>query len=422
MANLTRRIALPLYVNSFYLISSTVISSGLGFIFWMLAARSTSAAEIGIATAAIASVNLLITLCDLGLGTTLIYYASAERVETTTLLNTTITVGWLCISVGATIFIIGIPFWSAGLMPIRDGAALVILFILFTAINYILGLQDAAMVSKRRAYYVLLRNLACNIPSVLLLLPLVNLIGGYPSILMAYSMPNIIIGLIAGIVVLPYYFKGYCFFGRIDRDVLAKVSSYGIASYVSNIFWGLPAYILPIIAINTLTAEKTGYFVINWTIANFVLIAPRVVGYSLFAEGSRRTKDLWSSSVLSFILIIGLVAPVIFILWFRGDYVLSFFGEGYINVTLLRLLLISILPFTINSIFFIILRVQKRMKLIILFSAVLTASILITTTVLVHILGDEGLAMGWLLGHTSTAIVVFVIAGYKKIMNRLVIA
>jgi O-antigen/teichoic acid export membrane protein len=398
--------------------AGTVASSGLGFVFWMLAARSTSAADIGIATAAIASINLLIALCDLGLGTTLIHYASAEWAQAIILINTMIATGWLCIGVAAIGFLGGVPLWSPGLMPIRGDVALVIVFFAFAAFNHILGLQDAAMLSQGQASYIFWRNLACNIPSVVLVWPLVHLIGKYHALFLAYSLPNIIVGLIAGIVILPRYFKGYRFFGRIDRDILTKTAPYGLANYTSNILWGLPAFLLPIIAINTLSAENTGYFVINWTIANFVLIAPRMVTYSLFAEGSRSNKDLLSSSIHSFTLILVLVAPVILFLWFRGDYVLGLFGQGYINISLLRLLLMSIVPFAINSIYFVILRVRRRLKQIILFSALTAASVLTLAGVFVYVMGAEGIAMGWLLGHTIPTIVVSAIAVRTLLINR----
>ena len=168
------------------------------------------------------------------------------------------------------------PIWSPGLVPILSEGTLVLVFIAYAAFNYILSLQDAAMLSQGRASYVLWRNLACNVPSVLLLLPLAYLVGGYGSLFLAYGLPNIVVGVFVGLAVLPLYFQGYRFFGHIHRPTLSKIAPYGFANHTGNILGGISAYALPIIVVNTLTAEQTGYFFICWTIANFALIVPQV--------------------------------------------------------------------------------------------------------------------------------------------------
>jgi len=419
-ADFRQRIASPLFINSFYLMGGPVASAGLGFVFWMLAARSTQAADIGIATAAIAGINLLMALSDLGLGTAIIHFASSDRKAATGLVNTIIALGWICISIATVIFLMGVPFWSPGLMPIRNDIALLFFFFVYSAFNYVLALQDAGMLSQGRASYVFWRNIACNLPSVLLVLPLVNLIGGHGSLFWAYGFPNVIVGLFVGLMILPRAFEGYRFFGTITTDVLGKIAAYGLANYAGNILWGIPAYVLPLIAINTLTAEETGYFFIIWTIANFALIAPRMVSYSLFAESSRNNKNLASASIHSIMLILVLVTPIIVVLWFWGDFILGLFGQSYINLSLLRLLLISIVPFSINSIYFVILRVRRRLKQIILFSALVASSILALASVFVRVMGIEGLAMGWLFGHSLAAVIVSMIVIAKILAKRLV--
>jgi O-antigen/teichoic acid export membrane protein len=418
VAYLRQRIALPLYINSFYLIGGTVASAGLGFLFWILAARSASAADVGVATAALASVNLLIALCELGLATSLIHFAVAERAESVRLLNSLVAAGWLCIGVVAAIFLAGLDWWSPGLMPLRSSWLLAGVFWAYTGFNYILALQDAAMLSRNRAGYVFWRNLACNIPSLLIVLPLLRLVGGYTALFLAYSVPNIVIGSIIGLIILPRQFAGYRFFGRLDWAAIAKIARYGLTNYLGNILWSLPTYVLPVIAVNTLPAEETGYFFINWTIANFILIAPRMISFSLFAEGSQNKKGFRSSALQSLLLIFTLSAPIVLLLWFQGAHILGLFGKGYIRMSLLRVLLLSIVPFSINSVFFVVLRVQRKLKQIILFSALTAAAALIAARLLVAAYGVDGLAIGWLFGHTLSALVVALVAARALLARR----
>ena len=63
-----------LYRNSIYLMISTLIMSVLGFVFWMVASRLYSADSIGLATAIISVMGLIVGLSVLGLNAGIIRY------------------------------------------------------------------------------------------------------------------------------------------------------------------------------------------------------------------------------------------------------------------------------------------------------------------------------------------------------------
>ncbi|WP_129672182.1 lipopolysaccharide biosynthesis protein [Candidatus Chloroploca sp. Khr17] len=394
----------PLYIKSFYLIGGMVVSALFGFLFWMLAARSATAADVGLTSAALASSNLLLVLCELGLGTALVYFAGLKPDRVVALVNGIVRAGWMTISTATIVFLLGMRFWSPGLAPISDSALLILSYAAFTTLNHILALQDVAMLSQGRARYIFWRTLACNVPSVALLVPLVALLGAQHGLMLAYFLPNIAVGLFVGAVVLPRQFSGYRFFGRFDRDVLGQVATYGSSNHVGNLFWGLPAYILPLVAVNTLTAAETGHFAISWTIANFVLIAPRMIAFALFTEAAQDPNGLRARASHAMLLILALVTPVVLVLWLVGEHILGFFGQEYVQLSLLRMLLISVVPFSINSVFFVMLRVHRQLKHLLLFSGSIALAILGSTITLVPWLRADGIAASWLVGHMLAAV------------------
>ena len=71
----------PLYRNSFFLIISFVLNAAFGFIFWIIAARFYSNDDIGIASALISSIGLLVLLSGFGLVDSIIRYLPRERQE-----------------------------------------------------------------------------------------------------------------------------------------------------------------------------------------------------------------------------------------------------------------------------------------------------------------------------------------------------
>lgn len=394
-----------LFVNSMYLVAGPVTTSLLGFLFWILAARVANPADIGIAAAAIAAVGLLMALGDFGLSTAIVHFGSADRARLAEYVNTSTGLGWPLILVASLLFLVGIPVWAPGLIPLRIDLAFAGLFLAYALFTNVLALQDAAMVALGRADSVLWRTLACNIPSVLLVVPAVLAGGGALGIFAAYGGPNIVVGLVIGLVVLPRMVDGYRMAGVVRSAIVARMASYGLANHLGNILWGVPSYVMPLIAINLSGANVTGYFYIAWAIANLVLTVPRMVTIALFAEASRPGADLrslWRHGLLA-ILVPG--APALVLLWIRGDVVLGLFGADYVNEGLLRILLASAIPFSLSSIWFAWLRAQRRLTSLVGFAALAGGTVVVSASVLGLWLGVEGIALGWLAGQTVTAVV-----------------
>src|SRR5690349_593593 len=58
--------------NSIYIMGTTILTSLLGYLYWIIAARSYSTHDIGLASALIAAISLTSNLSNLGLGSTLV--------------------------------------------------------------------------------------------------------------------------------------------------------------------------------------------------------------------------------------------------------------------------------------------------------------------------------------------------------------
>src|SRR5690554_2897336 len=70
----------PLIRNSFFIMASSLVAAGFGFFFWMIAARLYSQADVGIATALMSSMGLLILISRLGLDQSVIrFFPSRDK-------------------------------------------------------------------------------------------------------------------------------------------------------------------------------------------------------------------------------------------------------------------------------------------------------------------------------------------------------
>jgi len=64
----------PLYKNSFFIMLTSISNAGFGFIFWMLAVRFYSTADIGLASAIISTMGLIFMLSLLGFDISLVRF------------------------------------------------------------------------------------------------------------------------------------------------------------------------------------------------------------------------------------------------------------------------------------------------------------------------------------------------------------
>ena len=393
-----------LFTNSFFLLGGTLVSAGAGFFYWLVAARLVPAEQIGVATAAIAGSQLIVSISDLGMGAALIHWAGRERQAPVNLINAVVPIYWVLGLSSAAVFVWGSPFWASGLVILRQDIFLLLFFMGFTVANCLFVAQDSAMLSVQRARFIFLRNLACNLPPLVLLVPASFVVEKNQLLFITYMLPNIVVGMSTSLWVLPRTFPGYRLFGQVQLATLFNFIPYGLNVHGANLLWASMNYLIPLIAINLLPASETGYFYISWTLLNFVLFIPRATTTALFVEGSQGKVSLELAAFRSLWFSWSLMVPLVVILWVGGPTILGLFGKDYIQISILQRLLLSTIPFSINSTYFIYLRVRQRLLFSTLFAA-LTAIVTITsvyTFSTAH--GLVGLASGWSVGSMLVAL------------------
>lgn len=390
--------------SSVVLLASTLVSSGCGFFFWALAARMASQEAVALATAAVAVGGLLLSLVDLGLGPTIIARVGRDPHQGGPLINAAIAAGWLFSLVAALIFLIGIPLWAPGLLSLRHTPLLAITFVGFTVLSYLLTLQDAAMLAIGRSGFIFWRNLGCNGTPLLLLFPMTALVGPFAAPLLAFCLPNVAVGLVAGAFVLPRTVAGYRLFGRLDLAQLRGIAADSLGMHAMGLVWGSMGFLLPIIAVNTVGLAGASSFAISWMLISVLLMVPRSVTGALFAAGAADLARLAAATRRAALMLATIGLPAALVLWLVGPTLLGFFGPDYINAPLLRILILATLPFTVNSVVFVVLRVQRCIGLGLLFVVFVAACTLALASILGARMGNIGLAWGWLAGQSVGAL------------------
>src|SRR5437764_4434975 len=101
--------------NSGYNMGTTIVSSLLGYLYWVLAARRYDAAEVGLAASLIAALTIASAASSIGLGATIVQSLPKRRAVDawSATLNSSVIVGVALGIPGAIAVVVGLPLVSS---------------------------------------------------------------------------------------------------------------------------------------------------------------------------------------------------------------------------------------------------------------------------------------------------------------------
>lgn len=405
---LKQHIYTPLYKNAYYLMASYGVTSTLGFVFWIVAARFYTTEAMGLASAIISSLGLIANVSELGLGIGLIRFLPGAGKNSNSMINTCFTLYGLVSIMIALIFLAGLNLWSPALLPVRQN---VVLFITFTAFAIIWTLNDnvgTVFLAKRVTKFQFIQDFLSSLLKLALVIPFAFLFSSAFGILASMGLATFFALLVATVWLLPRVQEGYIPFPMMQRKVLEVIGRYSIGNYIARVFLRTPPMVLPLIVINILGSQMNAYFYIAWLIAMALMVIPNSISNSLFAEGSTKEESLRANAIKSLKLIFLLLPPVIVVIWAAADKVLLLFGKEYSQngVLLLRITVLSSIPWSINYLYITIGRVRKNIRNLIKVSLVLTCLVLGLSYFLILKMGLVGVGIGYLAGQSIVAVVI----------------
>lgn len=390
--------------NSFFLISDGALSIVLGFLFWVLAARLYTPGEIGLNNSAISTISLLVSLSGLGLGSGLIRYLPEESEKSNSLIDFCITISSLILMCSLIALYFFADKWSADFgIFLHKNFHLVVVF----SLGYLItGILDNAIIAWRIPRYLVLKNIILNL-SKLILLVLLSFYA-FNGIFSSWGYSILIVLFFECIIIKSRINKSYRPSLTLNIPNRRDVIIYSANLFVADFLSGLPIAVMPIIMIRILDPKMVGYFSIIWMIINSIIMVSRASSVSLFAEGSRDmtklNKMVLKISKFNIIQIIPIIVIVILI----SDRVLLLFGKDYLEngQSLLIILSISLIPYSINMIYLTKLKIEKRTREIIVLNGLISGSTISLSYILILQYGLIGFGLGWTIPQTIFLLIV----------------
>jgi len=381
-----------LFRNSVYLMLSTAVMAFFGFIFWIIAARAYTPAQIGFATALISATVMLSSFSMLGFNTAIVRYLPRSKAPNVTISTAIISVGiaTLIISFG---YVLGIHRFAPAFVELADTPAYGMLFLIFMVMVSLNSLTDSVFIAYRASRYNLIVYTFFSLVKV-----------GLPLLLVRFEAYGIFFAYIGSIVVsllLSFWFMrkhfAYRFRWVIDKHVVKDMGKFSLANYISSFMATLPALSMPGLIVTKLGPEQAAYFYMASTIASLLYVIPQATTQALLAEGAHDEKGIMSFVKGASKLISLLLLPAVLLIFIAGHIVLLVFGKTYAteSASLLNILAVTGIFMSINMVGATIMRIRHQMKELI----ALNASYLVITLLLAYPLLERFgvLGAGWTL-------------------------
>jgi O-antigen/teichoic acid export membrane protein len=341
--------------NGFALIAAKVITMGLGFIFWVLAARAFSSYEVGLAAGVVSAMMLCTQLALLGLGSAFITHFPRVQRRPAALLDTSLTfvAGLGVLWAGAFLLVASFAFQQLDVAAANPAFAL--LFLVACVFGTLGILLDQIATALRRGDQALIRNVMFGVGTVgvLAVLPLLGTPRDAQTLFLPWALAGVGAGIV-GVVQLRRALPHYRPRPRADRVLARDLVTAGVPNYALTLAERSPGLILPVLVAELLSPAANATWYAVWMMAWVVYIVPIQVGMTIFAEISHDPASLRRSvrrGVLSS-LAVGMLAALA--LGGGAHLALSILGPRYAEqgVAPLRILLLALPPLTFVQAYF----------------------------------------------------------------------
>ena len=381
-----------LYRNSIYLILSNAVLAVFGYVFWLINAKLYSAADIGLASALIAAINLIVNLSLVGFNTAVIRMLpqyTNQQTKNGIINGISLIVGGLALFITA-IFIGTVHVISPELTFIQSNTFLIMGVAVFGVISALNVLTDNLFVAYRAAGYTLAVNIVLCI--VRLIAAFFFIQGQATGLFLAFAI-GIAACLVASYAAL--YRLGYRL-SKPDFSQVRTMARFAFGNYLSNLFTILPTMLLPLIVVSGLNATQAGYFFMAFTIAQTLYTIPVAVTTALLAEGSHSPGALRQQLQKTFLVNAALLVPIILIVTFFSGPLLAIFGHQYslYGQDALRILAFSAIFILINYLFVTLYRLMDR-AIELALSQCIGSAVIIGLVLWQLPFGLTGIALGW---------------------------
>ena len=396
--------------NGHALILSSLATSGIGFLFWVLAARSYPVAVVGRDTAALSAMTFIGGVAQFNLSGALIRFIPVAGSKTRQFVLATYAIGVATAIPLALVFIALLSRLAPDLVFLKADWLFVLWWAMSTATWAVFVLEDGVLTGLRRAKWVPVENIGFSFAKVALVVPLATL-ALKSGIYLAWSLAALM-------TVLPTNFL--IFKRAIPRALqapagsdftLAQIMRYVPYDFLASLCWLATVNLTPLLVIHLVGPTVSAVYSLDWVIANVLYLVSINMGSSMIVESALDNSILREHLRRVRLHLVKLLAPIVAIIAVGATLILRLFGGYYATEgsSTLGILVLSAVPFVFTSTAMSALRVRNRTRAVFLLNAAICTLVLALVWALVPVYGVRGAAVAWLVVQCAVAAAVLFI-------------
>ncbi len=408
-AGIRHRSDVPLYRNGYALVASSLITSGLGVGYWIVAARLYPATAVGVSSALISSMFLLTNIGHLNLVSVLNRFLPRAGRDSETFVVRAYLLALGATALASLVFVAGLNLWAPGLGILRDQPAVAVWFVISTMVWVVFTLQDSVLAGIRQAVWVPLENLIFAVAKIGLLIALV---AAAPTlgVFWSWSLPSVMLVIPVTLLLFRRWIPLHVHRTKEHEQRMGtwRLAQYASADYIAYLALSGTIGIMPLIVLGQLGAAQNAYYWVSWSIAYTLYLVSHSMGMALLTEGALDPAELrthWRRTVIESA---RLVVPGAIVMALAAPLILGVMGGSYSDeaVTLLRLLALSAIPFIFVEAYADAQRVARRMRVVVLTFVSLSVLVFAIALPLMHLWGIVGIGVAWLAAQSVVAVAV----------------
>lgn len=401
-------VTVPVRRSGLLLLLSAGVTSVLGLVYWLVAARVLDEGALGRGSAMVAAMLLVTSVGTAGLKRGLIRFVPTAGTHAPRLVARVYGFGLVAMfAFGAAVMI-----WAASTnaeITVAAGGVGVVLFAAGCAVWGIFVLQDAALVGARRTGVVPVSN---TVFSVLKIVALVLLAAGGQAwgLVASWVVPAAVVALGVNLWLFTAGFRTRPV--ALEPEAAAtpptgrELLRFTGAEYSGTLVWHASMHLTPIVIVAQAGAAATAAWYLAYQIAYALFVVSSNVCDALVAE-SARDGELGRHLRHGGRLISALLLPAVAITVLAAPWIMGLFGSSYRAdaAPVLRFLALAALPNAVTTVLVAVGHVRRRMRTVVWIQVTMAVTTLGATWLLVGRGGISAVAAGWLGAQTITAAV-----------------
>jgi O-antigen/teichoic acid export membrane protein len=403
----------PLTRNGYALVASTAVTSVLGVVFWVLAARLYPAQQVGLGGVLISTMVTLSSASQLNFGNVLNRFVPVAGSRAGRLILVAYAAALTAALIIAGAFLLAANRLMPELAFLTTDPLLAVVFPLAVATWSIFALQDSALAALRKAVWVPVENTVYSIAKIVLLLVFAGLAALGVSIFAAWTAPLVVIVGVVNLwifgVVLPRRATSSAVPADLSPRAMARFFGW---DYAGGLAMTAAMGIAPLLVLSNGGPTASANYHLSWTITYSLYLIGRSMGISLLSESA---ADPARASALAADAVVHTMVPLVgaaLAIALGAPILMAIFGPSYVEegTALLRVLAISSIPWGMVTIFLAIARARGWMLAIVLTQVATLVLLVGLGVLLLAVMGPLGMGVAWLTTHTLVAVAIASVA------------